>query len=228
MIKKSIIFLSFMFTATAGADMQFSPGFLLFVQNFKTYYPHPAWVINDALKADANTFSQIFMLLTQVVGEKLERWYYLYDNKKAFKDDLDDAVQFINHFAEYHKAFERMAVAVDTMTLKMFDKKHFQEQEFERDGVVYQPILTYLKSNMKAEFELFYATYFSYLSYCFVDLAKEYYNTGKKELFPKINQYIDRLGIVWLDCLRGSEYEGRALQVLMRYYVLYHIGFIKK
>lgn len=190
------------------------------LQDFQTYYPHPTWIMKKMMNLSLQEFQDFFAVLAVVVGNKLERWQYLYTKKEQFKDDLVDATTMVEHFSMYHSYFERLAIRADG-TFKLFDKKIYHVQDFESDGEHYTPLLAFLKMSTPQEFALLYATYFSYLSRCFIDNVKDYSHTKDASLKRQADQQLMWMIDVFSSCLRETEYEGRVMQSLMRYYTLF-------
>lgn len=215
---------SFAFTKENDVDLnqlEFSKEFLNFVNNFNTFYPHPEWVMKDMMKMSMDDFVLIFSFITSIVYDKMNRWKYLYDTKQQFLDDFIDAQEFVEHFMKYNNYFKRLAIRIPQQTFKLFDKKLYQDGEFEIKGEVFMPALVYIKNKDTTSFENFYATYFSYLSYCFIETAKKLYNTKDSSLKTKLSGYFTELCDIVVDQLKESSYEGRAFQVLIKYYPIY-------
>lgn len=187
-----------------------------------TYYPDPVWVLKRMRELDFNEFLLVFEKLVALIGYEENRWFYLYDQKERFCNDLYDAEVLLNHFAAYHCTFERLAVRIDG-SLRLFDKKIYHMQDFEWQGEIYTPLLAMLKLDASADFTLFYATYCSYLSYSIIELVKEYTRTKKSDIKKKITNYFNVLLDIYTYCLRESEHDGALQQLIVRYYTLvYH------
>lgn len=203
-------------------QVQISPEVEQFFGDVLTHFLDPKWVSKEMLKFGPDDVGEVFVLITEFMTEKLCKWRYLYDHQDAFKDDFIDAKAFIEHFKEYHDFFDKTAINISSMRLREFNRKLYSPSEFESaDGEVYLPLMVYLKTREPIKFNQFYANYFSYLSSCFIDLTKESYNTKNKALLPEIDSLFDQICVVATESLKGSEYESRAMQALMKYYGLY-------
>lgn len=197
-----------------------SGGLINFVQDFQQYYPHPDWVVKSMMHMSFADAKEIFLLLSSLVSDNVERWYYLYDKQDQFKNDFIDATIFIEHFKKYNNYFERLALT-DDGGFKLFDQKIYHEQSFEVAGCTYTPFLATLKAVVQEDFVRFYATYYSYLSSCYVDLVKDCYNTHDMSAKLRIDEYFFELCNVYFNCLRDTSVEARANQALMQYYGLW-------
>lgn len=201
-------------------EQEFSGDLVAFVQEFQQHYPHPDWVVKRMMRMSFADAKEVFLVLSSIVSSTMERWYYLYDKQDQFKNDFVDATLLIEHFKKYHHYFERLALT-DDGSFKLFNQKIYHEQDFEVEGRSYTPFLATLKAVAQEDFVRFYATYFSYLSSCYVDLVKEYYNTGDMSAKRHVDEYIMHLCNIYFYCLRDTSIEARVNQAIMQYYTLW-------
>lgn len=198
-----------------------SSGLLKIKSELDRYYPHPEWMFKLFARMSPEDFVLSFGYIVDLVGNKLNRWYYLYDSKELLWEDEKDINEFLDHFEIYYKKLNTMAMNVSSKKFVFFNERLRYNSEFERNGEIYLPAKIILKAQLKDAFDKFFALYFKYLSITFLQACKKSYNTqNKSEYTNEIKKSFYQMVDLFQDVLSGTRYYPEALRCIMKYYPL--------
>lgn len=190
-----------------------------FEKEYNQYYPHPNWLIKEFfLKMNIQEFELAFEYLVSRLYKRSSRWFYLYDNPKAFRDDSVDRKQILEHFKIFVDLFSKIGLDPNSGYFHQFNIAISAGAAVKHDGIKYVGLSDYLKMQNNKEIYDFFALYYKYLVEELYDKCKEYSAVSNKtEVAKEIHNLYMTLEKIFTDYLIGSEYEMEALRQLDRY-----------
>ncbi len=180
-----------------------------FVIGLDQYYPDANWITNELIQMPLKEFGESWSYLVSLLKNRATRWQYLYDDPTALQEDEEDACAFVEQFHIMHQKLLRIAVDASAGEFRLFCEPFapWTRQIIASDGKELVTLHAYWRAAQTPAFYDFYALYFKYLSFVFIEIVKKADQLHDKKLLDDAQDLYRELDTIYFDYVFEGPYE---------------------